>query len=405
MNNVRSQKATTALAIGAFIVGCVGLVLGAGEVTRLGRLETERWSNGAEVSQVLRAPLVAAELVEGQSALFEICADDAFESTMWREARVAVVAVRYEEEAAAFALEELLPRVRIQDGVGCLLVAQSDGIRETGEYAIRLSGARLSELRGVRVSGHIGGWMPLQLEGRSVALAFLGFLFLTVLLAFRNATFREHSGRSLAWVLVATAIVIGAVMGVGSAANSAGLAGSLGVLVGACMLVLLQLAASFALKPAELLRPLEGWKRKLAGALFALPLAFLFVLAGRLMSQLVPSTGIAPIESFVERPSGALAMGIVAVAAPVAEEAFFRGALFGALKERYGNLLAGLVCICLFAAVHLPQQWGAWGAFLSVTTLGVGMVILRVLTKSTAYCALVHLLHNALLSLPVLLAS
>jgi len=53
----------------------------------------------------------------------------------------------------------------------------------------------------------------------------------------------------------------------------------------------------------------------------------------------------------------------------------------------------------LFALVHLPQQWGAWGACASVLLLGLCLGLLRRYSGSTRAPALAHLAHNAILTL------
>ncbi|MBX3251817.1 MAG: CPBP family intramembrane metalloprotease, partial [Myxococcales bacterium] len=120
---------------------------------------------------------------------------------------------------------------------------------------------------------------------------------------------------------------------------------------------------------------------------------------GRLVASLVPATGRAPIELFVELPSGRLAVALVAVVVPVAEEIFFRGFVYGAAERAKGANVATALTVIAFALVHLPQQWGAWGAFASVTLTGLVLTLLRRFTGSTLVPALAHLGHNGLITL------
>jgi len=128
-------------------------------------------------------------------------------------------------------------------------------------------------------------------------------------------------------------------------------------------------------------------------------LGLALVILGRLIVALVPATGLAPIELFVEMPSGRLAVALVAVFVPVAEELFFRGFVFGTLERVRGANVALAFTVILFAVVHLPQQWGAWGAFASVATTGLALTLMRRFTGSTLLCAIVHLSHNAWITL------
>ena len=128
-------------------------------------------------------------------------------------------------------------------------------------------------------------------------------------------------------------------------------------------------------------------------------LGLALVIVGRFVAMAIPSTGVAPIEVFVELPSGRLAVALVAVFVPIAEELFFRGFVFGSLERARGGNVALVATTLLFAVVHLPQQWGAWGAFASVAFTGLVLTSLRRATGSTLLCALVHLTHNALITL------
>ena len=119
----------------------------------------------------------------------------------------------------------------------------------------------------------------------------------------------------------------------------------------------------------------------------------------------VEATGEAPIEAFVSWPSGLLSFGTLAVIAPIAEEVFFRGFVFGAIDdERWGarRALAFLFAWGLFALAHLQQAWGNWGGLLAVTAAGFVFTLLRMLSGSTLVPALAHLVYNALLSVSAL---
>ncbi len=134
-----------------------------------------------------------------------------------------------------------------------------------------------------------------------------------------------------------------------------------------------------------------------------------FVLRGFAIWALshVQSTGEAPIEAFVAWPSGLLSFGALAVVAPIAEEVFFRGFVYGAIDDgRWGRrrALAFSLAWGLFALAHLQQAWGNWGGLLSVTMAGLVFTTLRMLSGSTLVPALAHLVYNALLSVSALTA-
>ena len=109
--------------------------------------------------------------------------------------------------------------------------------------------------------------------------------------------------------------------------------------------------------------------------------------------SVVPATGEAPIEAFISWPSGALAFAVLGMVVPLAEELFFRGFVFGALRP-LGVGMASVGTVLLFAAVHAQQAWGNWGALLSVTVTGIILTALRAVTGSAIVPAVAHLLYN-----------
>jgi uncharacterized protein len=109
--------------------------------------------------------------------------------------------------------------------------------------------------------------------------------------------------------------------------------------------------------------------------------------------RLVPVTGQAPIEAFISWPSGALAFAALGMAVPLAEELFFRGFVFGALRP-LGLPAAFAATTLLFASIHAQQTWGNWGALLSVTVTGAVLTALRTWSGSTLVPAVTHLLYN-----------
>lgn len=121
----------------------------------------------------------------------------------------------------------------------------------------------------------------------------------------------------------------------------------------------------------------------------------------RLALRVVPSTGEAPIQSFVSWPSGMLAFAAMGVLAPVAEELFFRGLLFR-IALPLGRFAACAITLVLFVALHLAQSWGNWGGVLAVALTGLVLTVLRATSDSVLPSALAHVLYNAALSLNAL---
>jgi membrane protease YdiL (CAAX protease family) len=117
--------------------------------------------------------------------------------------------------------------------------------------------------------------------------------------------------------------------------------------------------------------------------------------------RVVPSSpGEAPITLFVARPSGALAFGVLALSAPLAEELFFRGFVQGAATRALGRAAAVGVSAALFTLAHAQQAWGAWGGLVAVAWLGIALALLRATTRSSAATMVAHLAYNVVLTVP-----
>lgn len=123
------------------------------------------------------------------------------------------------------------------------------------------------------------------------------------------------------------------------------------------------------------------------------------ILATRAL-QSVPSTGEAPIEAYVSWPSGLLSFAVLSAVAPIGEEIFFRGLVYGALYGSGGRVRAVLAFLGawgLFVVAHAPQTWGSWGGLLAVAVAGLGFTALRALTGSILVSSIAHLVYNGLL--------
>jgi len=85
---------------------------------------------------------------------------------------------------------------------------------------------------------------------------------------------------------------------------------------------------------------------------------------------------------------------MVGVAAPLAEEVFFRGFLFGVLRERIGVLAAALVAGAIFGVIHAA---GTPVRTLGILVLlGIGLCFLYVKTGSLLPCIGLHAFHNSI---------
>jgi len=404
-----------------------GLVLatgfGLGLYVVSGMEATERdqageWQRLTDLEVIDHHQLVVVDLAEGQRVFFEVCSEEGFQDAAWvGSTRFDIVFVEAGEVARSeVATPELLERTqRNEVGAGCLVVASADALGVSGEYGLGVGWDALPEaLREREVRGRILAWTPVGMLGRvAVYAVLLGtlLLMLGLLLPARkptefDAAALEVTERKTSKLggptrvaigvggLIVTIVALG-VLPFGGA--SAGLLRALAI-AGAELALAWALVRGLEQTKAEAL----GLVKPRFGIWVLLPAPIVGAalwLGGGLLMQLVPSTGEAPIETFVSFPSGSLAVGVIATFVPFAEELFFRGFVYGELERKAGAAAATASTVVLFAVAHLPQQWGAWGAFASVTVTGLVLTVLRWAGKSTLLPAVAHVAHNAIITI------
>ncbi len=89
-----------------------------------------------------------------------------------------------------------------------------------------------------------------------------------------------------------------------------------------------------------------------------------------------------------------LALFVVSIAAPVAEEIFFRSFLLAGVMKRFGAIIATILSSALFAAVHMSPGIGI-GIIVPIFILGMALAVIYLWTRSVWICIIVHGLHNA----------
>ena len=85
---------------------------------------------------------------------------------------------------------------------------------------------------------------------------------------------------------------------------------------------------------------------------------------------------------------------LVTVIAPLAEETFFRGYFFGALRNWRGPWPAALLTGAVFGAIHVGSAPVVF--LLPLAIFGVALCILRWQTGSLLPCISLHAINNAL---------
>lgn len=125
--------------------------------------------------------------------------------------------------------------------------------------------------------------------------------------------------------------------------------------------------------------------------------------------RLIPATGVSAVERLVDPTAGTahvevvlasmggvLAFGAVAVVAPIVEELYFRGLVYGCTRTLAGPVWAFAAAFGLFVLGHLTQLDGARAALASLTVISLVATSFRALTRSTVAPAVMHWVHNAL---------
>ncbi len=103
-----------------------------------------------------------------------------------------------------------------------------------------------------------------------------------------------------------------------------------------------------------------------------------------------------PLERMFSSPSAVYALAAFAIlVAPLMEELVFRGVLFSVFQHHVGLWFAILSTAALFAALHIPEYWGAWNHVLLILLVGVVFSLARGLTASLAPSVFLHLGYNA----------
>lgn len=366
----------------------------------------------AGLASIEHHQMVAAPVYEGQNVIFEACADDGFETPAWDTVTFEVWYLDENDRVSTHPFSELRDFVRRNRfGDACVTVSQRSEFGVAGELALGM-GELDPTLAEVRAYGRIAAWAPLGALGRlGLWVILLATLAFVVGLAWppKADPIASEVGREdepARWSRVAAGLVLIVLAVLGSAFFQGRMLGALGGL----LIAAVEIAGAWFLVAAVHDDALGAPNRRIALGMVK-PRRGLWLLAlapvvgvgvwliGRILMLFVPSTGVSPVETFVSFPSGALAMGSIAVFVPVAEEIFFRGFLYGTVERLRGANVATLITIVLFALVHLPQQWGAWGAFIAVSFTGVVLTLLRRYTGSTLLTAIAHLAHNAFITM------
>jgi uncharacterized protein len=117
-----------------------------------------------------------------------------------------------------------------------------------------------------------------------------------------------------------------------------------------------------------------------------------------LAASMAPESKSFPLEKLFSSPLDAWVLGAFAVTvAPFMEELIFRGVLFAFFERSLGLTFAVVGTAVLFAAMHIPEYWGAWTHVAMILVVGVVFSLARGITGSLAPSVILHAAYNATL--------
>ncbi len=141
-----------------------------------------------------------------------------------------------------------------------------------------------------------------------------------------------------------------------------------------------------------------GWQRFGPKAIgIALLTMFAYYIAVAVFAALVIEPDQEDIARELGLDEGALAAAavifLIAVVAPISEETFFRGFLFGGLRSKLSLWPAALISGLIFGGIHAPT---GITAVVPLALLGVALAWLYDRTGSIGPCILAHMVNNSL---------
>jgi membrane protease YdiL (CAAX protease family) len=412
------------VAIAAVAVAAAALGVAFARVEHLERRELMLESPFASLSDLARTPsstkvsarLLEVELGKGESVLFELCAQDPLTDPRLENAFELVV---FHWPGAGGGKPEWMLRVPL-DREHLALAKRSHGaaclelggglIEQSGKHTLEVvfANKQLSEhVKKVPLRGRVLARSPLARMDRVALNALVGAVIALLLALFALPRSRldglEPEPGELHGLQVGPTAAGLAALGLLGASTYLPLYGSALGFVKGVLIFLLQTVAALALAglwsaPRRTSLGLARPDRPLLWLAAAPVISVVLAFCARIALRVTPSTGEAPLESFISWPSGMLAFATIGVIAPIAEELFFRGYLFRVALP-LGRIAACAITLSLFVALHLAQSWGNWGGVLAVALTGTVLTWLRAASGSLLPPMLAHVLYNAALSL------
>ena len=129
-----------------------------------------------------------------------------------------------------------------------------------------------------------------------------------------------------------------------------------------------------------------------------LPGGFVLALVIQFAPPLLPDRDDFPLKRLFSSAEAGYAIGAFAILiAPFMEELIFRGVFFAFFERLWGVKLAVMGTAALFAALHVPEYWGAWNHVLLISVVGLVFSLARGLSGSVMPSYVLHLAYNTTL--------
>ena len=149
---------------------------------------------------------------------------------------------------------------------------------------------------------------------------------------------------------------------------------------------------------AFLARPSSGplpWRPTRAVSLAAVLAVGVALIGGSVTLSFLIGDVSNPIQDAIRGKADLIAVAIFALAvAPLVEEVFFRGYLYGALEPVLGPWLTVFLVGMIFGTFHGLQYMGIPAALAAVTLMGLATTWLRMASGSLLPCIALHVAYN-----------
>ncbi|HEX4770528.1 MAG TPA: type II CAAX endopeptidase family protein [Bryobacteraceae bacterium] len=139
-----------------------------------------------------------------------------------------------------------------------------------------------------------------------------------------------------------------------------------------------------------------GWRRGIVRpGVYAL-LGVLLAIGVQGLLQLLRTPEVkSPVENLIDSRLTLFLVGVLAVvAAPIFEEAVFRGFLQPLFSRTFGTIAGILITAALFGGLHWTEYSGVWQYAAAITILGIVFGWIRARTNSLIPSTIMHACHN-----------